>query len=100
MVAVASVKDAPLARWALSAVLEWAADRASSLNRCHPVSVALVVALSGLPQGLAHQKGLYATEAEAAQRAKQLGCDGTHRNAGRWMPCRNEADLHKHLREH
>jgi hypothetical protein len=100
MVAVASVKDARLARWATAAALEWASARALSLKRCHPVSVALVVVLSCLPQGLAHQKGLYATEAEAAQRAKQLGCAGTHRNAGRWMPCRNEADLHKHLREH
>ena len=53
-----------------------------------------------LPQASwAHSKGLYSTRSEAEQRAKQLGCDGVHDNNGRWMPCSNEAMLHKELRE-
>jgi hypothetical protein len=41
-----------------------------------------VVALLGVLQlpnpVLAHAKGLYKTQAEAEQRAKELGCKGTH----------------------
>ena len=38
-------------------------------------------------------------QAEAEQRAKQLGCKGVHQNNGQWMPCSDEAMLHKELRE-
>ena len=48
---------------------------------------------------LAHAKGLYKTQAEAEQRAKELGCKGTHQNNGLWMPCSGEAMLHKELRQ-
>ena len=54
--------------------------------------------LSGSP-GLTHGKGLYATEAEAQQRADQLGCSSTHQNNNRWMPCANEQELHQQLRK-
>ena len=54
--------------------------------------------LSGSP-GLTHGKGLYATEAEAQQRAEQLGCSSTHQNNNRWMPCANEQELHQQLRK-
>jgi hypothetical protein len=47
----------------------------------------------------AHGKGLYNTQPEAAKRAKELGCQGTHRNNGLWMPCSNEEELHKALRK-
>ena len=47
----------------------------------------------------AHAKGLYKTQAEAEQRARELGCKGTHENNGLWMPCSNESVLHKELRE-
>lgn len=47
----------------------------------------------------AHSKGLYRTQAEAEQRARELGCQGTHQNRGLWMPCRNEAHLHHELRQ-
>ena len=49
--------------------------------------------------GLTHGKGLYATEAEAQQRAEQLGCSSTHQNNNRWMPCANEQELHQQLRK-
>ncbi|MEB3321186.1 MAG: DUF3721 domain-containing protein [Cyanobium sp.] len=48
---------------------------------------------------LAHAKGLYKTQAEAEQRARELGCKGTHQNNGLWMPCSGETMLHKELRQ-
>jgi hypothetical protein len=42
----------------------------------------------------AHPRGLYDTQQQAEQRARQLGCAGTHQNNGKWMPCRTEAELH------
>ena len=47
--------------------------------------------------GLAHGKGLYATEAEAQQRATEIGCTTVHENNGRWMPCADERELHRQL---
>jgi hypothetical protein len=48
----------------------------------------------------AHSRGLYRTRAEAEQRARVLGCSGTHRNGDQWMPCRDEASLHRAMRDH
>ena len=65
------------------------------------VSISAVV-MSGLAMpdpALAHSKGLYATEAEARQRAEQVGCNSVHENNGRWMPCANERELHQQLRQ-
>ena len=45
-----------------------------------------------------HGKGMYDTKAEAEKRAREIGCEGVHENNGRWMPCQDEADLHKALR--
>ncbi|MEB3353453.1 MAG: DUF3721 domain-containing protein [Cyanobacteriota bacterium] len=63
----------------------------------------MAVALSSLvgvaPAVEAHSKGLYRTQAEAEQRARELGCAGTHQNNGLWMPCGNEAHLHQELRQ-
>ena len=49
--------------------------------------------------GMAHSKGLYATEAEARQRAAEIGCNSVHENNGRWMPCTDERELHQQLRK-
>ena len=49
--------------------------------------------------GLAHGKGLYATETEAQQRAAEIGCTAVHKNDGRWMPCADERELHQQLRK-
>ena len=59
---------------------------------------AVAVLISGGP-GHAHGKGLYVTAAEAQERAEQIGCDTIHRNNGRWMPCRDERQLHQQLRK-
>ena len=49
--------------------------------------------------GMAHSKGLYATEAKAQQRAAEIGCSRVHENNGRWMPCTDERELHQQLRK-
>ena len=46
-----------------------------------------------------HPKGMYPSQAEAAKRAQELGCEGTHTNEGKWMPCLDEASLHQALRK-
>lgn len=73
------------------------------VSRPWAAALALAPVLAGalvLPRpALAHPKGLYVTEAEAQQRALQLGCSGTHQNNGRWMPCRDEAEMHRFMRQ-
>ena len=49
--------------------------------------------------GMTHSKGLYATEAEALQRAAEIDCTSVHKNKGRWMPCTDERELHQQLRK-
>ncbi|MEL0339698.1 MAG: DUF3721 domain-containing protein [Synechococcus sp.] len=60
----------------------------------------LAVASAALPlSSQAHSTGIYKSEAEAKQRAAELGCDSVHQNNGRWMPCSDEAELHRMLRK-
>ena len=62
----------------------------------------LLLAVVSVAQPLisqAHSKGIYKSEAEAKQRATELGCDSVHQNNGRWMPCSDEAELHRMLRK-
>ena len=49
--------------------------------------------------GMAHNKGFYANEAEARQRATEIGCSSVHENNERWMPCADERELHQQLRK-
>ena len=60
-----------------------------------------LVVVSVFSTGLvsAHSTGIYASEAEAMERAKQLGCESVHQNNGLWMPCSDEAELHRMLRK-
>ena len=55
--------------------------------------------LANQTPAMAHGKGLYATEAEARQRATEIGCSSIHENNGRWMPCTDERELHQQLRK-
>ena len=55
--------------------------------------------LANQTPGMAQGKGLYATEAEARQRAAEIGCSSVHQNNGRWMPCSDERELHQQLRQ-
>ena len=59
----------------------------------------ILTLLANQTPGLAHGKGLYATEAEAQQRAAEIGCTSVHENNGRWMPCADERKLHQQLRK-
>ena len=71
------------------------------LGPCLSFSLLLLTILSvALPlSSQAHSTGIYKSEAEAQQRAAELGCDSVHQNNGRWMPCSDEAELHRMLRK-
>ena len=62
-------------------------------------AVVLAMALLLAKEASAHPKGLYKTRAEAEQHARTLGCKGAHLNNGLWLPCTDEAALHRELRE-
>ena len=47
----------------------------------------------------AHMKGIFSSEQEALKRSLELGCEGIHKNQDRWLPCKNEKELHKYLRK-
>ena len=63
------------------------------------LSIGVLALMVNPTPGMAHGKGLYATEAEARQRAAEIGCSSVHENNGRWMPCANEQELHQQLRK-
>ena len=63
------------------------------------LSFGVVALLVNPTAGMAHGKGLYATEDEARQRATEIGCATVHENNGRWMPCTDERELHQQLRK-
>ena len=63
------------------------------------LAVCILSVLVNQTPGLAHGKGLYATEAEAQQRATEIGCTTVHENNGRWMPCADEREIHRQLRK-
>ena len=47
----------------------------------------------------AHMRGTFLSEEDAENRALELGCKGTHMNQDKWMPCKNEKELHIYLRK-
>ena len=63
------------------------------------LSIGVIALLVSQTPGMAHGKGLYATEVEAQQRAAEIGCNSVHENNGRWMPCTDERELHQQLRK-
>lgn len=63
-----------------------------ALHRCLAIAVSLLIAPAVV---WAHNKGLYATKQAALEQASKLGCQGAHQNNGAWMPCLDEADLHR-----
>ena len=63
------------------------------------LSFGVLALLVNTTPGMAHGKGLYATEAQARQRAAEIGCNSVHKNNGRWMPCTDERELHQQLRK-
>lgn len=47
----------------------------------------------------AHIQGTFSSDKNAAKKSLELGCIGTHKNKGKWLPCENEKELHKYLRK-
>ena len=47
----------------------------------------------------AHMKGIFSSEKDALKRSLELGCEGIHKNHDKWMPCKNEKELHIYLRK-
>jgi len=48
---------------------------------------------------LAHIRGTFLSKEDAAKRSLDLGCEGIHKNQDKWMPCKNEKELHIYLRK-
>ena len=46
----------------------------------------------------AHMKGTFNSMKEAENRSIELGCEGIHKNKDKWLPCKNEKELHIYLR--
>ena len=44
-------------------------------------------------------RGTFLSEKEAEKRSLELGCEGIHKNQDKWMPCKNEKELHIYLRK-
>lgn len=59
---------------------------------CLSIAVSVVIAPALV---WAHSKEIYATKQAALEQASQLRCQGAHQNNGAWMPCLDEADLHR-----
>ena len=47
----------------------------------------------------AHMKGTFTTEKDAEKESLELGCEGIHKNQDKWLPCKNEKELHRYLRK-
>ena len=47
----------------------------------------------------AHMRGTFLSEEDAKKRALELGCEGIHKNQDKWLPCKNEKELHIFLRK-
>ncbi len=47
----------------------------------------------------AHMRGTFFSEEEAINRSLELGCEGIHKNQDKWLPCKNEKELHIYLRK-
>ena len=46
---------------------------------------------------LAHMRVKFLSEEEAEKKSLELGCEGIHKNQDKWMPCKNEKELHIYL---
>ena len=47
----------------------------------------------------AHMKGTFSNEKDAEKESLELGCEGIHKNQDKWLPCKNENELHRYLRK-
>ena len=47
----------------------------------------------------AHMRSTFLSEEDAENRSLEHGCKGIHKNKDKWMPCKNEKELHIYLRK-
>ena len=47
----------------------------------------------------AHMRGTFLTEEGAEKKSLALGCEVIHKNQDKWMPFKNEKELHIYLRK-
>ena len=47
----------------------------------------------------AHIKGTYLSQEDAKNRSLELGCEGIHMKQDKRMPCKDEKELHIHMRK-
>ena len=47
----------------------------------------------------AHMRGTFSSEQDAENRSLEIGCEGIHKNQDKWLPCKNEKELHIYLRK-
>jgi len=47
----------------------------------------------------AHIRGIFLTQEDAKNRSLELGCEGIHMHKDKWMPCKDEKELHIYLRK-
>ena len=47
----------------------------------------------------AHMRGTFLSEEDAENRSLELGCVGIHKKKDKWLPCKNEKELHIYLRK-
>ena len=45
----------------------------------------------------AHMRGYFSTKEEAIKESLAIGCRGAHKNKNKWLPCKDEKELHKYL---
>ena len=47
----------------------------------------------------AHMRGEFLSEEDAKNKSLELGCEGIHKNQDKWLPYKNERELHRYLRK-
>ena len=45
----------------------------------------------------AHIRGTFSSKQEVENRSLEIACQGTHKNQDKWLPCKNEKELHMYL---
>ena len=46
-----------------------------------------------------HISGEFLSKEHAENKSLELGCEGKHKNQDKWLPCKNEKELHRYLRK-
>ena len=69
------------------------------LNNLKFLIFLLFLSLNFNNYSIAHMRGTFSSEQEAIKRSLEIGCEGIHKNQDKWLPCKNEKELHMYLRK-